>query len=137
MIQIQLHSLSPMFGQDFMHVFKYINTDKKNLIIDVFTPICSKIICFKLFQCSKINNIFIIFYFSGFTSNSNSCTANDSNRMIQISSQWRLRKYNPYFIRLRLCCYIKCTTIKFAKLYQTIPNHTNCSKTYQTVPKLS
>ena len=35
----------------------------------------------------KINNIFIIFYFSGFTSNSNSCTANDSNRMIQIASQ--------------------------------------------------
>ena len=33
------------------------------------------------------------FYFNGFTSNFNSCTANDRNRRIQITSQWRLRKF--------------------------------------------
>ena len=43
-------------------------------------------------------------YTVNLTSNSNSCTANDKNRRIQISSQWRLRKFNPYFIRPRLCC---------------------------------
>ena len=44
------------------------------------------------------------FYFNDFTSKPNSCTANDRNRSIQISSQRRLRKYNPYFIRARLRC---------------------------------
>ena len=39
------------------------------------------------------------YFFNGFTSNSNSCTANDRNRMIQMSSKWRLlRKCNQYFI---------------------------------------
>ena len=43
--------------------------------------------------------LFEVFYFNGFNLNSNSCTANDRNRRIQISRQWRLRKCNPYFIR--------------------------------------
>ena len=73
-----------MFGQDFMHVFKCINIDKENLLINGFTPICSKIICSKLFQDKQY---YYYFYFSGFTANSNSCTANDRNRMIKISSQ--------------------------------------------------
>ena len=43
-------------------------------------------------------------YFNGFVLNSNSCTANKRNRRIQISSQWWLRKCNPYFIRPILRC---------------------------------
>ena len=44
----------------------------------------------------------LCFFSMVLTSNSNSCTANDKNRRIQISSQWRLRKCNPYLIHPKL-----------------------------------
>ena len=63
----------------------------------------------------------------------NSCTANDRNRRIQILNQWRLRKSNPYFIRLILCCNgqlliyiqpswtISCTMyIRFLSLHRSV-----------------
>ena len=43
----------------------------------------------------------IHFYFNGFTSNCNSCTANERNRIL---SQWWLTKCIPYFICPRLRC---------------------------------
>ena len=58
-------------------------------------------------QCMGLHSSsYVVAFFknlNGFTSNFNSCkcTANDR---IQISSQWRLRKCNPYFIRPRLRC---------------------------------
>ena len=42
----------------------------------------------------SLQYFFLVFYFNGFSSNSNSCTVNDKNRRIQISSQWR--KCNTY-----------------------------------------
>ena len=44
------------------------------------------------------------FYFDGFISNSNCCTANFMNWNIQILSQRQLRKCNPYSICLVLRC---------------------------------
>ena len=76
-----------------------------------FTNLCIRVFLKRTFMNHNIWNLatsspktssFIsIFYFNGFTTNSNSCTANDRNRRIQISSQWRLRKCKPYFIRPR------------------------------------
>ena len=52
-------------------------------------------------QCFLFCFLFQWFYFKF---QLNSCTANDRNRRIQISGQWRLRKCNPYVIRPRLLC---------------------------------
>ena len=61
----------------------------------------------KVIAFSNLNNINIYIYFKGFTPNSNSSTANYRNWRIQISSLWRVRKCNPYFIRPRLCCNVQ------------------------------
>ena len=55
-------------------------------ISDRFLTILSNSIIIFLISIMTSSRV-IMFYFNGFTSNSNSCTANDRNRMIQISSQ--------------------------------------------------